>query len=209
MRLYLSFLKLVFDIWYAIKFISCLFWVIECVCVCMGVHVYIYICMCTCMIIHIYIYIYMCVCVCVCVCAGTYKFSGWCLGAHLNHYEWWAIELLVWHPSRRRDLWSKTCDPCIYQSSCFCLSLGYICGDSVSGIGIVQACTSSIHWSTDISMVALVLGKSFSLCAYFALCIYFIIFINPRQAKHFRRTEITWSFSFVFKKKYDKIRFKI
>ena len=28
-----------------------------------------------CMIIHIY------------MCAGTQKFPGWCLGAHLNYYE--------------------------------------------------------------------------------------------------------------------------
>ena len=51
----------------------------------------------------------------------------------------------MWHPSRRRD--SKTCDPRIYQSPCFCLSLGYIFGDSVSGIGVVQPCATYMHRS--------------------------------------------------------------
>ena len=83
-----------------------------CVCVCVCVY------MCECMIIHIYIYIY------IYVCARRYVEILWLVFGGSFKQEVMGPELLVWHPSWRPNLWCKTYDPRIYQSSCFCWSLG-------------------------------------------------------------------------------------
>ena len=59
----------------------------------------------------------------------------------------------MWHPSRRRNLWSKTCDPRIYQSSCFCLSLGYICEQWMVLVLYKLVPLKFIEVRSDISMV--------------------------------------------------------